>query len=490
MKYGFFIFSFFNLINKILSFLRITLQISIIGDSILADGFGLASRTIAMARRITIDGNFETIIMTYYKTNNNSSSFAGKICLFILVIFGFVALIVFGFSSIIATLINIPEELYDIFVPCLRVLSFLIPLMFLMSFSSGILNANKRYIISAPAPFVGNIFNCAMLVFGVEYLGVFWGLTLSAILYSLIQVVFMMPFVMEYLSMPKDFTLNKEEKEFMIQSGNSAIWQNLAPLSDWYTHVLAARLSTGSFACMEYAHKIIQFIFSIIGVSLSSVLGPKLAGTKDFAKKTTEGFIISHILSIAPCIFVILYGEQIAFNVFSGVGKIKNVALLSKCISVCGVSLYFFIQTRILNTVVISKKYINISIISTVIFAVFNAVLSYMFSDSIINLSWGCNVAIMAQFVYLFIVLIYKQYIRFSIMDLFALLSSCITGFLVVLGTINSLGFIKNLCYGLTTAYPFFKSIVNVMDILLPFSLFYFIHLLLNYTHAKSLFED
>jgi putative peptidoglycan lipid II flippase len=490
---GFFILSFFNLLNKIFSFVRIAVQAMFLGDGLLNDSFTLANRTLSLFRRVAVDGNLETMIISFYKTNRNPKQFAGKIVTFLLMILVVISGCVTYFNGFIAKISGVKLELVGSYKLFLTYMSPIIPLMFLISVFSGILNANKRFILSAPATFFGNICNLGAIIFLHPIIGIFWSLVIGSLLYSFMPVVFMLPGVINYMELPKNILLNENEQEFFKKSASSAIWQNIVAISDYYTHNQAAKLATGSMSALEYGHKIIHFIYSIIAVSLSSVFSVKLSGESQETQKklVIEGFMVTHVLSIMPCLFVILYGSIVAKGVFGGMTLIKNLELISDNFMVCGISLYFLIQNRILNTVLLTNKYVNITIVASLIFAVINGISSYMYCSSIISLSWGCNVATMIQFMFLLLINIFKNYLVLNWRDLIDIGISSLSAYVMtqLVNYTYNLQILGNLCSPIFDRLPILKPLAGSFDILLPFIIFYIIHMGINYKYTKKLFE-
>lgn len=491
---GFLIFSVFNLLNRILSFIRISIQAMFLGDGLLNDSFTLANRTLSLFRRIAVDGNLETMIVTYYKTNENKKQFAGKILSLLLIILIAISIFLSSCNNLIAKFWSVKSELLPSYKQFLTYMSPIIPMMFITSIFVGLLNANKRFVYSASATFIGNLFNLSAIIFLSQYVGIFWSLIIGSLLYSLIPVLFMLPFVIQYIEVPKTLMIDKDEQDFFKKSGSSAIWQNVTSLSDFYTHNQAAKLPIGSMSAFEYGHKIIFFVYSIIASSLSSVFSAKIAGEKKSIQQEqiSEGFVITHILSITPCLFIILYGSMISDNVFGSMKLIKNLKLISDNFMVCGISLYFFIQVRILNTALLSNKHINLTIIGSMIFAVINFICSYFYCDSIFSLSWGCNLATICQFIFLFIINIYHNYIKLKLIHVIYLIISTISGYFMTIGVnyLYNLGMFKKLFKPIFDTFSLIKPLAGSFDILVPFFLFYVIHLAINYKFTKFLFQS
>ncbi len=490
---SFWLYSFWNAINKILGFIRVQLQMIFLGDSFISDTFFLAQKMVALLRRIFIDGSFESLLISYYQSHKEKKTekafLLSTFLLLTIILFCVVIFVILG-SGIISKLMGLYDYRAYSFKKFLIFSSPLIVLMFFMSFFTSILNANKDFKYSSPAPVFGNIFYILTIcIYGYLFKSVINGLIIGSLLYALMQSIFLFIFAHKYISF-------KEEKKidtlFIKKTFISSSIQLIIPLSDLIIQRLMIILPVGNISYIEYSHKILQFVFSIFVVSLSSVTVPIFAVLQNklqsLRNATNKIFMISHILVVPICILIIIYGKNISYMVFGHITQVKNPLAIGNAISIMGISLYFLVQARVLSNILLSQKDIKNTSIASVILGISNVLLTLLWLKyEYIGVSWAINFSSILYFVYLLFIVLYKQYIKFYITDILKILGSFILSYLKV----RLVYIITNvLSQYITLQSTLLLSIFNTILFLFIFCMLYGLHILFFWEYTKYLFRS
>lgn len=391
-------------------------------NNIILDGFIASGRTLAFMRRVAVDGSLETLILTYYKSSKHKSKFAGKFLLLITLLLSSIALLVSLFSFSIGRLSGIPVSLLDTYSWFLYYMSPIIPMMFIISFLNGILAANRYIIIPSIAIFLGNVFN--VIAFRSNYLTNGLELVAGSLLYSLVPIIIMMYLIRPYVSWPNTLWLDKEEKDFLIVGFKNTILQNFTGLSDYYSHIKAIQLGSGFISTFEFCHKILFFFFSIIAAPISSLFSVKNFDVpgEERLENTKRSFMLIHILAIFPCMILFFYSEAVILMLFDA-GSNNIVETLSTS----AIYLYFMMQTKLLNTLLLVNKKVTLTNIASIVFALVNFLSVYMYHSSLVQISWGCNIATFIQFLLLLFFAMKNRLLKFKRNDIFHLLWAIIS---------------------------------------------------------------
>jgi putative peptidoglycan lipid II flippase len=486
---GFFIYIFWIFTNKIISFLKIQVQLFLLGDSAVSDIFNLANQTISVVRRLFVDGSFENLFITNYKNQKNELEQKKFTSSTMIIMFGSLTALIL-FLILIAPLLSkmyLFDSLdkYKNFIFCFKSLAPLILLIFGMSFFTGLLNANKRFGLSSPAPIVGNIGSVIVLYFCLKLLkfSSLSSLIFCSLAYAGIQCVYLLFVSKSY------YNLNEKifwPGDFIKQINRNALLSMLTPISELISSRLLIFYEEGGVTYINYAHKIEQFVFSILAVSLSSIiaadLSSKAKNKEAFSEEASNNILNSHIL-ILPIYLTILYLSPFLLEVmFGNASSIRRPELLISTIIHVIFSLYFFIQNRILNTIFTTSHQNHISLRGGIIYSILNVVLSfffiYFFSCKRMGIIWANNVAVVIQFLYLFIYGIRSSVIKISLKDLsFYILSICVSC-AFVLG-IKKMLFITSFINKFFSGIPYFNSILPTLSFLFLFLVLYGVYLII-----------
>ena len=149
-----------------------------------------------------------------------------------------------------------------------------------------------------------------------------------------------------------------------------------------------------------------------------------------YSKKVTEIFILSHILILPITIFLYVNSNQLIHFFLDYFFK-KSDLLLSTIISIMSLSLYCFIQNRILSNILITSRHINLNLLCTITNSVVSIIFA-LFAKTTVDLAWASNFAIFSQVLISFFISIYYKYIRFDLSHTLYFICSIIASFIIV----------------------------------------------------------
>lgn len=386
---NFWTFSFWIFCNKLLSFLRTGLQMNMVGDSFVSDGFFAANRVLSLVKRIFVDGSFEAAFISYKK--EEGEGFLCGVFLVLLVFFFLIGLIIMSFSMPIAKLMKLNKPQTISFSKSIYIMGFIPCLLSIFSLLTANENCKKNFFAIAISPFLGNLSYTLFLILCNKYT---YAISIGSLIYALSQVIFIMFFSFKDLLFWPTFSINFIKRMFLHSFNGLAV-----PISDLISNKIAS-MTPGGLSHMEYAHKIIYFVFSVIGIPLSYICNSMLLEKKE---NSTNIFVSSSILAIFPAVSLFINGEMLCSSIFMTIKNIKQGVQLSKVISILGVSIYFLIMNRVLLTILSSKKKFKESYISTIIYSVIHACGSILVKNKgVIGLVWVNNLANLINFTSLF----------------------------------------------------------------------------------------
>jgi peptidoglycan biosynthesis protein MviN/MurJ (putative lipid II flippase) len=448
MRSGFWWVNICNFVNKILGVFRTQLKLLIVGDQALFDLFILADKVVSLFRRAFVDGNFQSIFINHYaiqEVKNKQKEFAYSALMLMLkglsiitILFLIVMTIGVKFcNQFFSNYFHYSASSGDIFLKFCLWLSPLIILIFAFAYLTALLNANKKFNISSPAPVIGNL-GYIIILFLYAYKYVNWSISsvmiAGALAYAGIQTIFMFLFAVGYL---KHSVNTQPEFQKDITKG---IGINLIiPFSEVVVGFLALSIHSGTFAHIDYGHRYIYALFSIIAVPIATAIIPSLAKKnatnekKEFAEEASSAFILTHILC-APFIFILyMYTEDVMMMMVKRIAAVKDKIGLCQNIAIISISLYFLMQNRILNTITNTASKINYSLYSSVIYGLSTIFFAFTLCKTCTyGLAWTGNLAYIAQFSYLLYVCLRDKLLIFHKSDYIYMITSLLYSYLGV----------------------------------------------------------
>ncbi|SFV75395.1 Proposed peptidoglycan lipid II flippase MurJ [hydrothermal vent metagenome] len=273
--------SFGILFSRILGFLRDLFMASILGANIYSDIFFVAFKLPNLFRRIFAEGAF-----------THKSIFAVNIFLIFLSIILILTLFVNLLPQLITQLIGMgfSKETIQMASPFVAINFWYLPLIFSVTFLSGILQYKHHFATTAFSTALLNISLIGALLFSqhsekleiVYYLS--YGVVIGGILQLIVHLITLQRLHLHILLLgglkylqKKSHFIQKDIKKFQ-KNFFPAMWGNsTAQVSAFLDTLLASFLVSGSISYLYYANRIFQLPLALFAIATSVALFPKIA---------------------------------------------------------------------------------------------------------------------------------------------------------------------------------------------------------------------
>ena len=278
--------------SRFLGFAREMLIASVLGAGPVADAFYAAFRFPNLFRRLFAEGAFNSAFIPLFSTelevgdHNNARQFAENVLSFlVLVLLILTAIAEIAMPWLVGTIIaprfaenadkfNLTVELTRIMFPFLLCMS-------IVAMLSGILNALRHYFVAAIIPVILNIVLVTSLLFAYHFeLSAFsvgrvlaWGVMASGI----IQLG-----LLYYYASRHNFALRLRKprpspkvKKLLVLAAPLALTGGIAQINLLVGQIIASA-QDGAIAILNYADRIYQLPFGVVGIAIGVVLLPEL----------------------------------------------------------------------------------------------------------------------------------------------------------------------------------------------------------------------
>lgn len=284
--------SFGILTSRVLGFFRDLLTASALGANIYSDIFFIAFKLPNLFRRIFAEGAFTQVFIPAFTKSRYKAVFSINILLIfssiILLITLLVNLVPELFTKAIATGFN--ENTIELAAPYVAINFWYLPLIFLVTFFSSILQYKHHFATSAfstallnlsliTALYLSQDRGQSQIVYYLSY-GVVIGGLLQLILHCI--AIYKLGLAKLLIGGVRYFRIRstaiKEETKRFRANFFPAIWGNsTAQVSAFLDTFLASFLATGSISYLYYANRIFQLPLALFAIATSIALFPRVA---------------------------------------------------------------------------------------------------------------------------------------------------------------------------------------------------------------------
>lgn len=284
--------SFGILISRILGLLRDLMTASALGASIYSDIFFIAFKLPNLFRRVFAEGAFTQSFMPAFARSKHKSVFSANIFVIFLSVIFIIALLVTLFPSYAtnAVAVGFDEKTIEFAAPFVAINFWYLPLIFIVTFLSTLLQYKHHFATSAFSTALLNISLILALYISenktqseiVYYLS--FGVVIGGILQLIAHAVAIYKIGLcklifggfKYLRV-KSKIIQKETKKFRSQFF-PAVWGNsTAQVSGFLDTFFASFLVTGSISYLYYANRIFQLPLALFAIATSIALFPRIA---------------------------------------------------------------------------------------------------------------------------------------------------------------------------------------------------------------------
>ncbi|MDA7816631.1 murein biosynthesis integral membrane protein MurJ [Sulfurimonas sp.] len=284
--------SFGILISRILGFFRDLLTASALGANIYSDIFFVAFKLPNLFRRIFAEGAFTQVFIPAYASSKNRAVFAANIFVIFLSVIVVITLLVNLLPNLAthAIAVGFNEKTIEIAEPFVAINFWYLPLIFIVTFLSTILQYKNHFATTAFSTALLNISLILALYFSADktqseivyYLS--FGVVIGGFLQLAVHVIAIQKLGLlkvtcsgfKYLK-TKSIKVKNETKKFKKQFF-PAIWGNsTAQVSAFLDTFLASFLISGSISYLYYANRIFQLPLALFAIATSIALFPRIA---------------------------------------------------------------------------------------------------------------------------------------------------------------------------------------------------------------------
>lgn len=452
---NFFTVTFWSLINKYISLLRVQLTQKLLGASIDSDAFHMAFRMIGFFRRIFTDGSFYSFFSSYFikkdrlENESHNLSFALGVLIIFSSIFITLSILFFLFplflTKIFVGSFKIPVFLKTILMWLMKPFIFLkeyfcgvssevvinsgaystekllliskyakymFPMalsMFLCSVFSAILNSYGEFFHSSVGLVLGSSTNVILLYLGYIYYSnnLFWPFVIGTLSYTFVHALYMgiVIYIKHYKSVKPSYDKSFYKK--ISVTGGFQLIQNILFI---LMNGLFFRMKPGGYSYVEYADRLTMFVFMLIAHNLSQIITPILSKLKDipeeYKKNCKNFFSMTMYLLILPTVFMFLYSNEIVKAIYT-TNKKTNLDLLGTALKHVAISMPFWNAKRMLLTFFECKKELKQQNITGLIYSFSTFILGVIFmkykifSQDHLAIIWSMNLGVMIEILYL-----------------------------------------------------------------------------------------
>jgi len=329
--------SFGILISRILGFIRDLLTASALGANIYSDIFFIAFKLPNLFRRIFAEGAFTQVFIPAFARTTHKAVFSANIFLLFVSIILLITLLVNIAPQLFtqAIAVGFSQETLEIAAPYVAINFWYLPLVFAMTFLSGILQYKHHFATTAFSTALLNLSLIAALylshdktqgeiVYYLSYGVVIGGvLQLIAHIIALKQIGLMKLLYGGFKHLRVKSKLIKKDTRKFRNNFFPAMWGNsTAQVSAFLDTFLASFLVTGSISYLYYANRIFQLPLALFAIATSIALFPRVARyirnkDEDQAKEfMSKAFWFLAFLLTASTIGGIILSREITWLLF------------------------------------------------------------------------------------------------------------------------------------------------------------------------------
>lgn len=340
-------------------------------------------------------------------------------------------------------LAHYPPEKLDLMANLIRIMSISQLLFTVSAFLTGLLQAQRRFLIPAIAPLLYNLGTITGIYFFSNTLGIYsaaYGVVFGAFLHMLIQIP-----IAKHLGFFPSFKFdpnNKSVKAMFALMPPRALSLGLDQIERWVAVNLTSFLAAGSLSIFSFARQLYVLPILLFGVSLSQASFPSLsddATQKDLInfKKTLSKTILQIFFFALPASVIVLVLRIPLVRLAFGARSFPWDATLltGKVLAIMAISIapqaVAHVLTRAFHAIKNTKLPLFVGAFSMAIFVAFSYISVKILNTGLIGIAIAISLASFIDFVLLYYLLISKigriavswKIIKMSIVSFFTAVS-------------------------------------------------------------------
>jgi len=386
----------FSVLSKILGIAR---------EIIIAYLFGTSSNLDAYIISMTMPNNIMHLIVgstflipfisvfSKHLANNDEIrawKFASNVINICAILFGlFIIPITILFAPYIVKLFapGFKQETYNLAVSLTRIM---LPSMIFFSLATvtqGILNSYQYFTTPGLKSIILNLTMITTMILGYRFIGIY-SLAIGFLLSSIFQLLIQLPALFQRM---KEYFLNISFDEDFINFVNFflplIIITGINELNILVDRMIASMLSEGSVSALNYSSNLMQASENIFGVSLATVLFPKLTTFKhkgnldEFKNILSKGITILFFSTLPITFLYIFFGEPIIKLVFQrGAFDSSSTLITNKALFYYSFAAFFMSANYVLLRALYALEKIKVVVVVTSVSLIINFFLNILLS--------------------------------------------------------------------------------------------------------------
>ncbi len=394
-----------TILNRLTGYGRDLLMAHFLGVGALSDAMAFALRFPSLFRRLFAEGAFHSSFLPLYTKFKNDPLFSGMILSLLIMMLGtLVALVEFQFPALSAFFGGNAKP--NTLVLSIQLGRITFPYVFFISIASffgSILNAHGRFSMYAASHAIGNSFVIISILFfsfysqnnGAIYA---WSIVVSGIIQCICLVLTCLYYGYDVRPRWPGWPLSTNVKQFFGKFGPSLLGVGTVQVNVMISLYLASHLPKGGFSYLHYADRFNTLPYSIVGISLSSILLPMLAkqlrdGDLLKANKTQGyAFRFAAFTTMPATMFLCTIAVPLMFVLFGHGTRITELQVLeiAKTVTIFSLALPAHVMTKIINTRFFASGKPKVPFQASLVVITIDVALSLLLLRSLEHLGLAC----------------------------------------------------------------------------------------------------
>lgn len=294
--------SLFTFISRISGFVRDMIVAWFFGTSIWASAFFVTFQIPNFMRRLFAEGSFSLAFVPVLneikatKSDSDLRYFINRVAGTLALVLFIVWLLMEIFAPQVLTLfayswVSEKPEVFEESVWMLRFTLFYLPLISLVAFAGGILNAHKKFAIPAATPILLNLSLIASAVFlrGTFDIPV-KSLAIGVLVAGILQLLLQIPSLIKLQLLPKfipDFK-DRQVRNVMKLMVPTLFASSVAQINLLLDTLIATMLPIVGVSFLYFSNRLLEFPLGVFAIAISTVILPALS--RHFAKNDKQNF--------------------------------------------------------------------------------------------------------------------------------------------------------------------------------------------------------
>lgn len=388
---------FFSILSKILGIFREIITAYFFGTTSYLDAYLIATTIPNFIMHLIVGSTFLVAFINLfnkliYKNDENQAwRFASNIINLSIIIFG---LILIPFSILFAGWIvklfapGFSKSTYELSVSLTRIMLPSMIFFVLTTISQGILNSYEHFTAPGLKSIILNLTMILVIVLGYKIFGIYSlaiGFLLASVFQFIVQIPVLIPRIKIYF-----FSINFLDKNFQYFFTlflPLSIVMGINQLNILVDRIIASTLFEGSISALSYSSHLMEASENIFGVSLATVIFPRLSSlsfknqSEEFENLITKSLSVLFYSTLPITFGFIFFGKPIITILFQrGNFNIMSTNMTNKALVYYSFAAFFMSANYVLIRTLYVLEKVKITVIISSVSLILNIILNILLS--------------------------------------------------------------------------------------------------------------